>query len=79
MFTGAQGACAIAVTAVNTNRQAIMRAGLRTGVTNLYFLFEVIISKSFLLVFVDFRATGFRIGRSGEGQSATLMPQGKWG
>ena len=27
MFTGVQGACAIAVTEVNTNRQVIMRAG----------------------------------------------------
>ncbi|HSE19477.1 MAG TPA: hypothetical protein VLB46_20610 [Pyrinomonadaceae bacterium] len=40
MSTGTQGACAIAVTEVNTNRQVIMRAGLRTWVMKLYFLFE---------------------------------------
>src|SRR5688572_16087974 len=41
MFTGEQGACAIALTEVNTNRQVNMRAGLRR-VMKLYFL-EVII------------------------------------
>src|ERR1044072_6987147 len=32
MFTGVQGACAIAVTEVNTNKQIIMTAGMRRRV-----------------------------------------------
>jgi hypothetical protein len=57
MSTGMQGAWAIAVADVNTNRQINMRAGLRRAVTKLYFFFEVFICKSFL-VFVEFCAPG---------------------
>ena len=73
MSTGTQGACAIADTEVNTNRQVIMRAGLRKWVIKLYFLFEVIIRLSFLLVFVFF-APRIRMDARVDGPSATLVP-----
>jgi hypothetical protein len=73
MSTGTQGACAIALTAVNTNRHVINRAGLRAWVINLYFLFEVIIL-SFLFVFV-FYAQGQDWALVDDGQIATCMPE----
>ena len=71
MSTGVQGAWAIAVTEVSTNRQIIMRAGLSRGIVN--FLLGVILVFPFLYEVFSCPGSG---ENSGDAPAATFMPRG---